>query len=490
MVEKLAGLAAVALFAVPGFALTSFFASLRELPLPRRLGYGYLLGIAFVAGSLYALSNFFGVPLRAPAIFAVTALPLPGLLAFRAPARVAAASARGPRRPLAAAAAVAAAIAFVGIFAEAVTDPVKDWDGRMTWGAQARFIRSAGTVRAPVLEEERWFITHPRYPVLLPVAQAAAEEAVGTEENADLFRALYPFFFPAFLLILWDGATRWSGRNAAALTVLAACGLPFLTFERHGGAVSTFSDLPLACFCGAGLVLLLKGRARPLDGLPAGLLLGAAALTKNEGAILAVAALGAAALALLLGRRAARRTSRRPRQDRRWARLAIAAALVLLALLLLASWRSGIPDRHFVDYTGLSERLAEGSLGPQILARAPRILSAALNQMFRFELWTLFWVAAPLILLAGRRRLRRPISLPLLTLAAVPPAIGWAAYSVTSHVPVEGLVAATWSRMLVQGLMPFLLLLSLAVRDLVSFGVGAQLARARRPEEEARVLFR
>ncbi|HVR07378.1 MAG TPA: hypothetical protein VMW75_04975, partial [Thermoanaerobaculia bacterium] len=69
------GLGAIALFAVPGFALTELFPGLRRRPLPRRAAYGYLLGVATVAGGLYALSHLGGVPLRQPAVWAAAAAP-------------------------------------------------------------------------------------------------------------------------------------------------------------------------------------------------------------------------------------------------------------------------------------------------------------------------------------------------------------------------------------------------------------------------------
>ncbi|MES1245969.1 MAG: hypothetical protein ABUT39_30455, partial [Acidobacteriota bacterium] len=68
-----ASLFGIALFAVPGLALTWFFPALREVPWSRRAGYGYPLGVAAVAGSLYILSGLLSVPLRRPAIFGVAA---------------------------------------------------------------------------------------------------------------------------------------------------------------------------------------------------------------------------------------------------------------------------------------------------------------------------------------------------------------------------------------------------------------------------------
>src|SRR5262249_35926317 len=137
----------------------------------------------------------------------------------------------------------------------------------------------------------------------------------------------------------------------------------------EGGATTTYSDLPLACFYGAALVLLLSRRARPGDGLAAGALLAAAVLTKNEGAPLAALAFVLGALAPGLGRPAAGRPPRPPPRPpsrppsrpptaprsaprRRLRRLAMAAAPALLAVALLVSWRAGIPNREDEGYLG------------------------------------------------------------------------------------------------------------------------------------------
>ena len=61
MNEVLPSLAGVLLFLLPGLGLTAFFPGQRTLPLPRRLGYAYLLGLAAVAGGLYVGSHLFGL---------------------------------------------------------------------------------------------------------------------------------------------------------------------------------------------------------------------------------------------------------------------------------------------------------------------------------------------------------------------------------------------------------------------------------------------
>jgi hypothetical protein len=475
--EALHGLVAIALFALPGLGLTELFPGLRAMPAARRLAYGYLLGIGAVAGALYALSHLFGVPLRRPAVLAVAAVPIVAGLLARAiggPAR--------RRRPLraragrvhAAVIAVTAAIG-LGVFLNALTDPLIGWDSRMTWAAQARYVRDAGTVDPVALLKPQWFITHPRYPLLLPVAQVAVLETLHAGDDAQPYRALYAAMLPAFLILLHGAARRRAGLMAADLTVLAAAALPFLTFHQDGGATSGYNDLPLALFAGAALLLLLEPRPRVSDGVAAGLLLASAVLTKNEGTLLAGFVLIAAAWvpALRLLRRPARRARRRP-----WlsaARLGAAAALVLAAVAFFAAWRSGIPNRQDEMYEDFVDA---GRLWPSVITRLPTVLPMMAQRMSIPDHWWQFWWVALLVALAGIRGLagrRCGITLPLLVAALAPMAVAWGAYSV--HWDPVGLAKVTWERFLVQGSLPLLLLLALALREAIRRSALSGLAR-------------
>lgn len=472
------GLGAVALFAVPGYGLTEFFPTLRRRPLPRRAAYGYLLGVAAVAGGLYVLSHAGGVPLRPPAVWATAAAPaLAGLAAFlvrrrrarRAPepdSRALAADARGFSRaaawvrqlggPLPAACALAAALICLAVFAESATNPPHDWDGRMTWCTQARYLRDAGTVDAGVLLDGRWYITHPQYPLLLPVAQVAALEAFGADPDSHLPRAVYAAFLPALLLVIYDGTRRAAGRTAGALAALAAAAAPFF-IRGEGGAESTYSDLPLACFYGAALVLLLGPRPRvePDSSVAAGLLLAAAVLTKNEGTALAC-------LALALGWRAAGPAGAASRHAARAAawRFAAAAAPVVLALALFASWRAGIPNRQDENYP---ELMQAGHVWPGIVTNAAAFVPVMIDKMNRFRHWAGFWWLVPAALLAGRRALRHPRARRYLAAAAGSPAIAWAACSI--HRQPAFLAAVTWERFLLQSVVPLLIVLACALAE-------------------------
>lgn len=497
MRELLAGLGGVALFAVPGFALAGLFPGLRAVPGLRRLGYGFLLGVATLAGSLYALSALFEVPLRRPAIFAtaavLTAVGLAGWI--RALAR----GERRPRRRLPLRARIAAlvlALAAIGVtagvFADSFIYPLRDWDGRMHWSAQARYIRHEGSVLPLAVVRGQWFINHPRYPVLMPVAQVAVLEATGAAEDEMFFRTLYAAFFPALLLVVYDGARRWAGWLPAGLAVAAASGIPFLTFFPDGGAASSYSDLPLGCFYGAALVLLLRGRVHPADGIAAGLLLGAAVLTKNEGTILAGFALLAALVpALRLWR--ARRGRKLPPASRRrlllkGARACAAASAMIAVLAFFFYWRFQIPNRQDENY---EEFVTADHLFPDALFRIPEFGGQILVQTFlTWDRWVGFWWAALPVLFAGRgvlRGRRSALTWPILLGFSAPLAIAWGAYTV--HWAPNYLVTVTWERFLVQAALPLFLLLALALRETLrqtSFGWRGYSNRTKhRPVTEA-----
>lgn len=470
MGSLLASLAGVALFAIPGIALTSFFPGLRTVPWSRRPGYGYLLGVVCVSGTLYMLSALFEAPVRRPAIFGVVAaLTVAGgvkaLLVRRA------APLRKPKRSrvrlaVAAAAFLIGAGVSAGLLAEAIAEPLRDWDGRMHWAAQARYIRYEGSVLPLAVTRGQWFINHPRYPVLLPLAQAVVLEATHARQDEFPFRTLYAAFFPALLMLLYDGARRWAGWLPAAVTVATACGLRFLTYFVDGGAMGAYSDLPLGCFCGAALILLLRGRPGPVtaaDGMAAGLFLGAAVLTKNEGTILAAAVLLAAALPLLRLRRETRREPRR-RLLLKGARLCAAASIYLATLAFFLFWRSGIPNRQDENYEEIVEL---GSLAQEAVTRLPLLASRVLDKTFlTWDHWVGFWWIFVVVLIAGRgvlRGRRAALTRSLALVALTPLCVGWGAYSAI-HGP-EWMIDVTWERFLVQGIVPSLLLFAFALRE-------------------------
>jgi hypothetical protein len=488
LAEVGAGLGGVALFTAAGAGLVELL-GLRRLTLGPRLAYAYLLGVAWVAGGLYAGSHFWQLPLNRTSTLVLAGLPVAaGLAGFAIrflggrsrPARTRPARDRSGRRrpplPIVLAVAVGTAVT-LGLLVEALANPLTDWDGRMTWASQARYLRAAGTVDAPVLMKDKWYITHPQYPLLLPLAQVAVLEVFDAGEDEQPFRPLYAAFFPAFLLVLWHGARRSVGRRAAGWTVLAASAAPFLA-AGEGGAAGGYSDVPLSCFYGAALLLLLRARPRLGDGLTAGLLLAAAALAKKEGAILAGFALAAAVWAALRGLRPGPSARARLRS---LVPVATAAVLALAAVLLFFSWRAPIPNRFDEGY----EKFGTAALWPAALTRIPILLPPVFSCFFSWDHWTTFWWAAPVVLLAGRRGFRRRVAPPLALAWMAPLIIAWGAYTV--HTSPLYMVTVTWDRMLIQGGIPFFLLLAMALRQVLLDlgGAGFPLARWRTGRRDA-----
>lgn len=475
MSHRTAGLLAVALFCGAGWALTALVPSLRKLPGAQRLGHAYLLGLAWVCIALYGLSHGFGALLRLPAILTVAAIPpyvaLGARLAGRLPRRRETgretragllrrvrASPLGIGLPWLLALFFTTIVSFA-LMVDAIGSPASDWDGRMTWGMQARWLWAAGTVDAPVLREKRWFVNHPQYPVLLPIAQAVAMEIYGGAEDDRVARPLYAAFFPALLALVYWACRRWLGTRTALWVVLAAANIPMISFAGEGGARSGYSDLPLACFYGTALILLLSRPGLP-EGLAAGLLLAAVVLTKNEGLPLALAALVLGAGSMLLRLRSGRRSGRRLRTVLPFA---VAALAAMAAFGLLHSWRAQIPNREDENYFA---RLNVRRLAADFLPHARIAAPLAIDRMLAREDWELFWPAALVLAVVGARGLRRPPALRLTLAAAASIAVGFLAY--TFHRDPAYMVQVTWNRMVLHAALPLLLLFGMALRSTLS----------------------
>lgn len=136
-------LASLVLVAASGFALSELVPSLRARRLAARLAYGYVLGAAALGISLYALSHVFRIPIGRGAVLALTlSFVILGLVTRGR--RGAARRSSDPGMPLGLA--LVLAILSLALLADAVTNPVLEWDGRAIWGAHARFIRAEKSV--------------------------------------------------------------------------------------------------------------------------------------------------------------------------------------------------------------------------------------------------------------------------------------------------------------------------------------------------------
>jgi hypothetical protein len=184
--------------------------------------------------------------------------------------------------------------AFVGISASA---PHGGWDAWMNWNLRARMIFRSGVewrdAFSPLLS---W--SHPDYPLLVQSSVVRAWAYRGAETLAAPAMVAFLFTF-ATVGLASSAVAALRGRTQGMLAGLVLLGTPFLIF--HGAA--QYGDVPVAFFFLSTVVLLaLHDRHRDrtaLFAVLAGLTVGLAGWTKNEG-LLFLAALVAAQVAISL----------------------------------------------------------------------------------------------------------------------------------------------------------------------------------------------
>lgn len=181
--------------------------------------------------------------------------------------------------------ATAALLAAHGFLATRVR--VGEWDFWAIWGLKARVFFERGGFDWAFLEHPFNAFAHPDYPPLLPLNYVFIALQAG-EWNDRWMGIVTTFFAAALVLIVRDLFARELPRHLAALATLpvaAIAGSPWIGM----------AEAPMIAFGSAGLLLLRRGAM-----LPAAVLLGLAAFTKNEGLTLIVAA----AVALIVTSRA------------------------------------------------------------------------------------------------------------------------------------------------------------------------------------------
>jgi 4-amino-4-deoxy-L-arabinose transferase-like glycosyltransferase len=288
----------------------------------RRLGLAYMAGVAAV-GLLAAELVLVQITLG---LVELTLLALAvGVTAFLRRPRTAAREER--KRDLLGLAPLAPLVALLGYALVAVgRRPLLEFDGWAIWGMKARALYQLGGTANPVFTSDAY--PPLQHPLLFPSLEAIGFRAMGAFDPA-LFHVQLVLVAAAFSSALLDLLTP--------RVPLLLAGLVTLAIVSAAGTVQQFSnglaDAPLAFFVVLGLVAL--GRWLETDEAPvlacAALFLGAAALTKSEGALFALAAAVA-----LLGTLTAWNRARLPR-----------AGLAMLAVLaVLVPWRAFIAAHH------------------------------------------------------------------------------------------------------------------------------------------------
>ena len=177
--------------------------------------------------------------------------------------------------------AVCAAIAFV---LQSASNPQGGWDAWMTWNMHARALYRGGDRGLEVLAGlPAW--SHPDYPLLLPGTVARMWTYTGRETQLASVATAMLFTF-ATVAVLYASVSVLRSRSQGCLAALVLLSTKF--FILHGA--SQYADVPFGFFLLALLALLALTQHWPGDRprllTLAGLTLGLAAWTKNEGLLL------------------------------------------------------------------------------------------------------------------------------------------------------------------------------------------------------------
>jgi len=424
---------ALALFLVVGVAV----ALQLRLPLPptiaARIAFVFLLGVGAHGAILFALAAV-GVPMS---LWTFLAVPLLSLVSFgvRRPRL------RFPIRHLEAGSIASALFALpllVLLFAAAVL-PIRDYDGRVTWLPKARAIALERSTTGPFFHGERGLNLHNRYPLLLPL-DAATTMVLSNDTRNEAARWLYVLIPIAALIVLRAMLIMWFGATGAWV----AAAMPWLGVMTaiEGGALAAYSDFALAAFLGMAVLYLLASLDDPLALRAVGLFAAFAVLTKNEGAVLALAILSAAVFV------------RRVKSIGEWMWMLVPVAV---AEGILVYWRTLVPAAYDEQYEVLVSSL------PASLDRVPSAMLAILRHAVDVSEWGGFWIAVAAAIVVGavlERSRRYAILLVTMALALAAYVV---ALSVTSW-RVDELAAVAVNRLLVHLIVPAACMLAMALR--------------------------
>ena len=348
----------------------------------RLAGVAYMLGVA-VFGSLLVVELVVGLRAGFAALLlsgggiVVAGLSAGHLSGRSRPARC------GSWRPggsaLAAVCVAAAAVYFEALFRAGRLKGLIEWDAWSFWVPKAKAIYYFGGLDAQFFGG----LPGPTYPPLIPALHASAFHFMGSPDVVSLHLQVW------FLFVGFVGAVVGLLSTRVGWWLLWPFVLLFLVTEA---GLQPLADLPLAYFLASGALLvaiwLVEGEGWQLAG--AGVLLGAATLTKREGLMLAACILAAAFLASL------------PRWRTRWLPFAVASAL---AGGLAVTWIAYFSAR---GYTGWGADA--GGFG--LFANAERAwpsLELAVSGYFDYDYWFVIPIvsvaAVAIALVAGARLL-------------------------------------------------------------------------------------
>ena len=276
----------------------------------------------------------------------------------------------------------------------AALGPLVAWDERAIFGLKARVLYHEGSVLGEAFTDTGYVHFQTRYPLLVPLLEASLFTLKGSPDDRFL-KLLFLLFSLCLALVVAGEVRRLHGARAGSLWGLLLLATPMLIGPSEGRGMTAYADLPFAAFVTGATVLLGRAIGHPASRktLLAGLLLGAALATKQEGALWAVA-LGLALL-LTLWRRTSARTAGLARSA-----VTVAVPALLFLALSFAARRWTPPPAWSERYSVVLNLAWLRQLGWRPVEIAPFVL----RQLTNWKVWGWGWI----LVVAGLLVLHRP----------------------------------------------------------------------------------
>jgi hypothetical protein len=306
---------------------------------------------------------------------------------------------------------VVVAVLLILVAAQTLQTPQRFWDERAIFAIKGKVLYLERTVHSPLLAHADFVQGHPRYPLLVPLAEAHLYSLLGRIDDR-WAKAVFPLLFSGLVLCYAGVLSRRCGAGRGWLFALMLATTPVL-FPFELGFLSGQGDAPMACYHGLATLyawdaLQCAASARSTHAsrcrwLLAGCLASAAAFTKDEGIALLLVGLISLTVAWCAGCR------RRASSGLRMRELPIVLVLLITtSLLILGPWfwhRRTLPMTTEMNYLG---RLSV----PLLVERRETlrwIIPHLKSRMFsEWRTWGLQWWVMLAALISAPRRVLRP----------------------------------------------------------------------------------
>lgn len=403
------------------------------------LGASLLIGVAATSWCLYAWS-FVGGRLSPAVSWTLSAAGGCGLLLMwfrhrRCGSRQALRQPAGSNSALATVGRGAVVAILLVALAQTLLTPQRFWDERAIFAIKGKVLFLDGTVQSASLAHPDFVHGHPRYPLLLPLAEAHVYELLGGIDDR-WSKSVVPVLFAGLALTFAGVLNRHFGRGYGWLFALLLVTTPVL-FPYELGVLSAQADAPVACLHGAAALFLwdlLRGEQRG-DGaagsiqgersstarLRASILIGflaaSAAFTKDEGIAFLICDGAAFTVAWAWGRQRCGRPGAVESSRPRFPLMGGALSLIVAAGaagILLGPWfwhRRTLPLATEMQYF---DRLSAELLVERLDAVRWLVPHLLRRMLLEWREWGLQWWMLPAALATMPRRALDPAQLFLL----------------------------------------------------------------------------